>query len=171
LAMQLVGTFISSWLYQRIAAWYYGKFVAKGTQIIRPRLFVLCDFVFGCTFGAAQGFTSAITRFILGLLFMLVQMTNISRPLVPMKFAGLDSGFVAYGSMLKAALAPFPSEIESEAASTSVSTSASVSTEGSQETKINMNNASTLTAVYVEVQPQPQPQPQTQPQTLTQFSS
>ena len=159
LAIQLVGTFISSWLYQRTAAWFYGKYVAKGTQIIRPRLFVLCDFIFACSLGAAQGFTSAITRFILGLLFMLVQMTNISRPLVPMQFAGLDGGFVAYGSMLKAALAPFPVEIESEAAATSVSTS----TDGSQETKINtINNSTSLTGVqavsHVTGQPQgPQP--------------
>jgi hypothetical protein len=153
LAIQLVVTFISSWLYQKIAAWFYGKYVAKGTQIIRPRLFVLCDFIFACSLGAAQGFTSAITRFILGLLFMLVQMTNISRPLVPMQFAGLDSGFVAYGSMLKAALAPFPIEIESGAATTSAST------EGIQETKITTtNNSTSLTSVQVVANVAGQPQ-------------
>jgi hypothetical protein len=78
------------------------------------------------SFGIAQGFTTALTRFVLGLLFMLVQMTNISRPLAPMQLAGLDSGFVAYGSMLKAALAPFPRE-EADVSISSSSTSSSSS--------------------------------------------
>lgn len=126
IAIRLVVAFVASWLYQRAAAWFYARWVAKGTQILRPRLFVLCDFVFSCSFGIAQGFTTALTRFVLGLLFMLVQMTNISRPLAPMQLAGLDSGFVAYGSMLKASLAPFPRE-EADVSISSSSTSSSSS--------------------------------------------
>ena len=63
-------------------------------------------------------------------------MTNISRPLVPMQFAGLDSGFVAYGSMLKAALAPFPCDIKPELAA---ATSSSIDVVNSQESVTTMH--------------------------------
>jgi hypothetical protein len=135
----LVGIFISSWIYQKAAAWFYARWVAKGNQILRPRLFVLLDFVFSCSAGIAQGFTSAITRFVLGLLFMLIQLTNITRPLVPMQFAGLDSGFVAYGSMLKAALAPFPRDIIPELAA---ATSSSFDVVTSQESVTTVHQGS-----------------------------
>ena len=139
IATELVVIFISSWIYQKAAAWFYARWVAKGTQILRPRLFVLLDFVFSCSAGIAQGFTSAIIRFVLGLLFMIIQMTNISRPLVPMQFAGLDSGFVAYGSMLKAALAPFPGDIKPELAA---ATSSSIDVVNSQESVTTMHQGS-----------------------------
>jgi len=56
-----------------------------------------------------------------------------------MQFAGLDSGFVAYGSMLKAALAPFPRDIIPELAA---ATSSSFDVVTSQESVTTVHQGS-----------------------------
>ena len=110
LSTQLAIAFAVSWLYQRAAAWAFSRWVARGSTVLRPRLLVAVDFVLACSLGAAQGFTAGLTRFLLGVLVVMVRTATVSRPLVPAPFAGLDAGFVAYGCMLKAAMTRLPPE-------------------------------------------------------------
>lgn len=68
-------------------------------QLKRPRLFLLLDFVYSVTVGAAVGVSQALVRIFVIMVWSMVAATQLDRPMYP---HGLrDPGFSAHGSMVK----------------------------------------------------------------------
>ena len=104
-AIYSIAALVFSALYAYLVRVAYRRWVVSGVKVLRPRLFVFLDFFLSTSAGAAAGFSAGVVRFVFGTLHVLYRMTVLSRPILPDAFAAYDSGFVAYGSMIRAALA------------------------------------------------------------------
>ena len=94
-----------SLLVNRLSIALFSWCVARGNKVRHARLLLLLDLIYTATFGAFAGLTSGIARFVLGVVWLMLKMTLLSRPIVPNAVASWDAGFVAYGGMMKSAFA------------------------------------------------------------------
>ena len=94
-----------TWIFNKFSVAIFGRCVANGNRIRRPRLLLLLDLVHTVTIGAAAGLTAGFVRFLIGVVWLMFKMTLLSRPIIPNTIASYDAGFVAHAGMMKAAFA------------------------------------------------------------------
>ncbi len=115
-AISILFAIAFSWLVDKLVAKCYAYCLVRDMQVLRPNAFIFVDFLLTVIYIFFIGIPKGFVRFFLGVLHILVQMTDLSRPLLP-AFASFDSGFVAYGSMLKAASVGVSPRLETRAES------------------------------------------------------